>query len=83
MTFFSGLILFTLIWWMAFFCMLPLHIRHDRPVRGEMPGAPSEPRMQRKVVYATVLTCVLWLAAYALVKSDLVSFRVMATGMRM
>ena len=83
MTLFSGIILFTLIWWMAFFCMLPLHIRHDKHVRGEMPGAPSQPELKRKVVYATLLTGVLWLIAYGLVKSDFISFREMATGMRM
>jgi predicted secreted protein len=84
MNIFSGIVVFVLIWWMVFFCTLPFGIKNiEKPQDGSMPGAPVDPGLRRKLVITTAIAAVIWLAAYALIASDLVSFHDMAQKMAM
>jgi predicted secreted protein len=78
MDLFTGVIVYLLIWWMALFCVLPIGTRPEAdpdPETGGWRGAPTAPRLGMKVIGTTVLAAVLWVGAYALIQSDLVSFR--------
>lgn len=72
----SGITLFTIIWWVVFFCALPLGVRQDeQPPEGAMPGAPANPNLKHKVVWTFIVSSIIWLLIYAAVKADIYSFR--------
>ncbi len=72
----SGITLFVIIWWMVFFCTLPLGIQQeDKRSEGAMPGAPANPNLKRKVAWTFGISIIIWLMIYAAVKADLYSFR--------
>jgi predicted secreted protein len=77
MGWFLGFVVFTLIWWTTLFCVLPLGVqpREGSLDEGGWRGAPSQPRMLRKIVITTLLSAAIFGAVYALVESNLVSFR--------
>ncbi len=78
----SGIAVYVLIWWVSLFAVLPLGVtRPDRPMPGTVESAPDNPRHLFKFVITTGIATVLWLILYALVKSDLISFREMAKGL--
>ena len=80
MNWFSGLVVYVLLWWFVFFLTLPFGVRPPHEV-GEEPGpghaasAPVKPRLWLKLRIATAVSVVLWLVAYYLITSDLISFR--------
>lgn len=72
----SGITLFTIVWWVVFFCLLPVGMRQpEQRVAGEMPGAPVAPNLKRKALWTTGISIVIWLVIYGLVKMDIYSFR--------
>ncbi|MGE3770759.1 MAG: DUF1467 family protein [Bdellovibrionales bacterium] len=82
MTWFSGAVVFIIVWWVVIFTILPLGVRrNDRSVPGTDAGAPQTPDLGRKFAITTVITVVIWLVIYAVVESDIVSFREIAEGM--
>jgi predicted secreted protein len=77
MNWFTGVVLYLLIWWVALFAVLPIG---TRPVsapddRSGWRGAPEKPRLLMKVIVTTLVAIILWGGAYALISSDYVSFR--------
>jgi predicted secreted protein len=77
MNWFTGVVLFIIIWWTALFAVLPIG---TRPVAqadetSGWRGAPEQPRLLMKVVVTTIITCVLWTGSYMLIRSDYISFR--------
>lgn len=73
----SGIILFTLIWWLVLFVVLPFGTRprdSDQRTEGGWRGVPERPLLWRKVLATTAVTIVLWLGAFALVESGVFSF---------
>jgi len=76
MTLYSGIIVFTMIWWLVLFTVLPWGIR--RPENSE-PGhaveAPANPRIVLRFVVTTLISVALFLIAWWLIDSDLISFR--------
>jgi predicted secreted protein len=38
-------------------------------------GTPERPRLLRKIIITTMVTSVLWIGSYLLIRSDYVSFR--------
>jgi predicted secreted protein len=76
MGWFTGVMVYVVIWWMVIFCVLPLgvtpanesHLGHDA-------GAPANPRMGFKVLVTTGIATVLFAIVYFIIHSDLISFR--------
>jgi predicted secreted protein len=72
----SGITLYTILWWMAFFCVLPIGMQQPtQRVVGEMPGAPKTANIKRKAIITTAIATLLWLVVYGLVRLDIYSFR--------
>jgi predicted secreted protein len=74
---FTGSVLYVLIWWTVLFAVLPFG---TRPVSEADPetgwrGVPERPHMLRKVIATTLLAGVVWTGAYVLISSDWRSFR--------
>jgi predicted secreted protein len=77
MSWFTGIVLFVVIWWTALFAVLPIG---TKPVaqaddKSGWRGAPERPGIMRKVIITTLITSVLWTGSYLLIRSDYVSFR--------
>ena len=77
MNWFTGIVLFIVIWWTALFAVLPLGTRplqHPDAVSGWR-GAPERPRMMMKVIVTTIVAMIIWVGVFALVQSDYLNFR--------
>jgi predicted secreted protein len=77
MNWFTGLVLYVLIWWTVLFAVLPIGTRPvEHPDRHSgWRGAPEHPRLLMKVIVTTLLACTVWFGAWLLITSDYVSFR--------
>ncbi len=77
MGWFTGLIMFALVWWTVLFAVLPLGQRPEAeadPVSG-FRGLPRAPRLGRVALITTLVSLVIWLGCEVLVHSDVLSFR--------
>lgn len=80
MSLFLGIAIYVIVWWLAFFTMLPIgaHSAHEageQYVRGAEHGAPKIPNLGRKALFATVISAVLWLGVAWAISVDLVGMR--------
>jgi predicted secreted protein len=77
MNWFTGIVLYILIWWVALFAVLPIgtHAVERPDETSGWRGTPETPRLWKKVGLTTLVACVVWLAAFALIESDWISFR--------
>lgn len=81
MGWFTGIIVFVIVWWVVIFMVLPWGARPpETPEPGHAPSAPEHPRLLRKVLATTAITAVVWLAIFAAVESELISFRELVGG---
>ncbi|HTV38689.1 MAG TPA: DUF1467 family protein [Xanthobacteraceae bacterium] len=69
--------LFFLIWWIVLFAVLPWGVRSQQEegevTPGTDPGAPIVPKLGRKLIWTTLVTCVVFAAAYIIYADQLVS----------
>ena len=78
MNWFTGVVLYVMLWWTALFAVLPFG---TRPVEdgGDVPGGwrgvPARPRLLAKAVATTIVAAVLWVACYLLITTPYLSFR--------
>lgn len=77
MNWFTGIVVFVIIWWTALFAVLPIGTRpvQQADANSGWRGAPERPRLLMKVIVTTIVAGVLWTGAYMLITSDYVSFR--------
>ena len=76
MNWFTGIVVYLLIWWVVIFMVLPWGVQRDESgpqITG--PGAPKDPLLKKKFIITTVLSFVIWAIIAALISSDLLSFR--------
>ena len=76
MGWFSGFVVFVVIWWCVFFTTLPWGVHPpDDPEPGHAASAPVKPRILLKAAVTTAISAVLWGVAYWLITADIISFR--------
>jgi predicted secreted protein len=77
MNWFTGIVLFVVIWWTALFAVLPIGTKPvvQADATSGWRGAPEHPRILKKVIVTTIVACFLWTGSYFLIRSDYVSFR--------
>ncbi|MDJ0388132.1 DUF1467 family protein [Roseomonas sp. E05] len=77
MNWFTGLVVYFLVWWTVLFTVLPVGVRPD--AEGQAPGgwrgAPEAPGLGRKALWTTAVATLIFLGLYALITSDWLSFR--------
>ena len=71
-----GVATYVILWWLAFFTMLPLgaqslHEADEQAVPGVERGAPKSHRLKLKALLATGIAAVLWLGVAWAVSVDL------------
>lgn len=77
MSWFTGVVLYTLIWWTALFAVLPFGTRpasEADPASGWR-GAPTHPHLLRTIIATTVVAAVIWGGCYLVIASNWLSFR--------
>ncbi len=77
MDWFTGGVLYVLIWWTVLFAVLPFGTRPVSEADSETGwrGVPQNPHLGRKIVATTVVSTLVWAAAIALISSGWLSFR--------
>jgi len=76
MNWFTGVLVYVMIWWVVLFTVLPWGIKvPEEPEPGHATSAPEQPRLVRKFTVTTVIATLLWGLAYYLIDSGLISFR--------
>jgi predicted secreted protein len=84
MDWFTGVIVYVLIWWTGLFAVLPFFARPvaEPDANTGWRGAPATVRVGRIVLVNTLVAAVLWAGSDLLISSDWLSFRhgVLAMG---
>ena len=77
MSFTGSLIIFVLIWWIVFFSLLPIDVdrKHKEMVEGADKGSPENPKIIKKIIYTTIITSIIFIGIFMLVKYDYLNLR--------
>ena len=73
----GSLIIFVLIWWIIFFSLLPIDVdrKHKEIVEGVDKGSPENPKIIKKIIYTTIITSIIFIGIFILVKYDYINLR--------
>ncbi len=73
----GSLIIFVLIWWIIFFSLLPIDVdrKHKEMVEGVDKGSPENPKIIKKIIYTTIITSIIFVGIFMLVKYDYLNLR--------
>ena len=73
----GSLIIYVLIWWIIFFSLLPIDVerKHKEMVEGADKGSPENPKIIKKIIYTTVITSIIFIGIFTLVKYDYLNLR--------
>ena len=69
-------VIFVVIWWLVLFTVLPFGVqKDDKVVGGNDPGAPKNPKIAKKFIITTIISTIIFLVIYYLVKIDFLNLR--------
>jgi predicted secreted protein len=76
----GSIVVYVLIWWIIFFSVLPVGIQSNKEkfqerIDGVDPGAPNNPKIAKKFLITTIITSIIFIVIYYLVKLDLLNIR--------
>jgi len=76
----GSIIVYVLIWWMIFFSVLPVGIQSNKEkfnerIDGIDPGSPNNPKIGKKFLITTIITSIIFIVIYYLVKFNLLNLR--------
>ena len=73
----GSLIIYVLIWWIVFFALLPIDVNREKKgnIRGIDAGAPENPKIIKKFAYSTLITSIIFIIIYLLVKYEYLNIR--------
>jgi predicted secreted protein len=75
---YTGLaVIYIIIWWIIFFAILPIDVNREKTYKidGEDAGSPENPKILKKFVYCTVITTVIFVIIYLLMKYEYLNLR--------
>lgn len=76
MNWFTGMMVYVILWWLVFFTALPFGARPPEKVEtGHDVGAPEQPRLWMKAMITSLIAGVLFAIVYYVIEADLISFR--------
>jgi len=79
MNWFTGIMVYVIVWWLVFFTTLPFGVRPpDHVEPGHDVGAPENPRLWMKALISSVIAGMLFAIVYYVIDADLISFRRMS-----
>ena len=79
---FSAIVVYVCIWWIVFFCTLPIGIQSIKNNKdGSMPGAPINPGIKKKMQWSFVISAVLWAIIWYVIHAHFFSYADIAKRM--
>lgn len=74
----SGFVVFSVTWFLALYCLLPVRIRSQEEAgdvvpEGAMTGAPSNPNLRIKMIGATIISAVITSIAWYVITNRIVT----------
>lgn len=73
----SGIVLYSVFWFIALYMILPLFVRSQEEAGkvepGTPAGAPDQPMMKKKLIWTTIAASIAWVAAFAFIESEIVT----------
>lgn len=82
MNWFTGMVVYLLLWWLTLFAVLPWgNDPETRPETGHAPSAPAVPRLRLKFLITTGIAAMIWIVVYILIKIEIIDFYGMADQM--
>ncbi|MSP11051.1 MAG: DUF1467 family protein [Pelagibacteraceae bacterium] len=71
------IIIYIIIWWIIFFAILPIDVNRIKVIKieGEDPGSPENPKILKKFIYCTVITSIIFIIIYLLIKFEYLNLR--------
>ncbi|MGB4058321.1 MAG: DUF1467 family protein [Alphaproteobacteria bacterium] len=78
MDFFTGLMVYFVVWWTVIFCVLPWGVKRDE---AGGTGAPIHPQIRKKFLITTGVSFLVWGAIYVLIEANIIDFRGISMGM--
>lgn len=74
----TGLAIYFVFWWLSLYLVLPIGIE-DRPIEdgrpiGSSDGAPTRPKMRKKLLMATGLSMIIYAVFWSLIQFGVLSF---------
>ena len=69
--------MYVLIWWIVFFALLPIDVNREKKqnIIGIDAGAPENPKIIKKFVYSTLITSIIFIIIFLLVKYEYLNIR--------
>ena len=76
----GSIIIYVMIWWIIFFQFYRLELSQKmkllkKKIEGIDPGAPKNPKIAKKFLITTIITSIIFIVIYYLVKIDLLNLR--------
>tara|TARA_B100000035_G_scaffold139297_1_gene118695 strand:+ start:550 stop:795 length:246 start_codon:yes stop_codon:yes gene_type:complete len=73
----GSIVIYVIIWWIVFFSLLPLDVNREKKeiIRGSDSGAPENPKILKKFIYSTLITSIIFIFIYMLVKYEYLNIR--------
>tara|TARA_Y100001970_G_C14157093_1_gene816213 strand:- start:1366 stop:1611 length:246 start_codon:yes stop_codon:yes gene_type:complete len=77
----GSIVVFVCLWWIVFFAILPIDVNRktEGNIRGIDPGAPENPKLLKKIVYSSLITSIIFIIIYILVKYEYLNLRNLLT----
>ncbi len=76
MNWFTGVMVYVILWWLVWFMILPIGVKvPDQAGKGHAESAPANPKLGIKSAATTLIAGVLWGVVYLVIESEVISFR--------
>ena len=76
MNWFTGLMVFVILWWLVWFMILPIGVKvPDEVGKGHAASAPANPNLGIKAAATTLISGALWGVVYLVIAAEVISFR--------
>ncbi len=75
MHWFSGILVYVMIWWTLLFTVLPFGGPRDER------GMPENPQLAKKALITSGIAALAWIVVFGLIKADVISFHDIAVDM--
>lgn len=83
-TFVTAIVVYLIVWWMVFFCVLPLRVESQQEAGdvepGSEPGAPADPQLKYKVKLTSTIAAGLWLVYFVVFEFRLLTLEMIPFG---
>ena len=82
MGWFTGIIVYLLIWWVVLFTVLPWKSRPpQQPGLGHATSAPKSPNLGVKFVVTSAIAAFIWVIVYVMIREGIIDYRAIAIHM--